>query len=137
MGGPPPVAATPDEAGTPLLLYPAPTLLGVPDRMALEGRQLPVLLNWTSVGVLGADEYYVVRLSTILYGKPVTEEAWVKATGWRIPDGMRPPDNANAPIAYIWDVTVRRATGQRPDGRSYAGPALSPTSAVYEFTWTP
>ncbi len=123
--------------GTPIALsrYPAPTLLGVPDRQTLQGKA-PTLLNWTSVGVLAADEYYVVRVSTTRDGKPVSEEAWVKATGWRLPESLLPTDKTTTPMVYTWDVTVRRATDRTPDGK-LSGPAISPTSPVYEFTWMP
>ena len=133
-------ATTPAQAavpGTPIALarYPAPTLLGVPDKTTLQGKA-PTLLNWTSVGVLAADEYYVIRVSTTRDGKPMTEEAWVKATGWRLPETMLPTEKTTTPMVYTWDVTVRRATDHTPEGKP-SGPAISPTSPVYEFTWTP
>ena len=123
--------------GTPIALarYPAPTLLGVPDKTTLQGKAA-TLLNWTSVGVLAADEYYVVRISTTRDGKTVTEEGWTKATGWRLPESLLPTDKATTKAVYTWDVTVRRATERTPDGKQ-SGPAISPTSPVYEFTWTP
>ncbi len=117
--------------------YPAPVLLGVPDKTTVQGKQAVPLLNWTSVGVLAPDEYYVLRISTVRDGKPTSEEAWVKATGWRIAESLRLADKATEPMVYTWDVTVKRVNGKTADGKGMTGPALSPTSPTYQFTWTP
>lgn len=116
--------------------YPAPTLLGVPDKTSIQGKQSSLLLNWTSVGVLATDEYYVIRVSTIRNGKPISEEAWVKATGWRLPETLQLPEKATEPMTLTWDVTVKRATGKTAEGK-LSGPPISPTSQTFEFTWMP
>ncbi|MFN8496705.1 MAG: LysM peptidoglycan-binding domain-containing protein [Anaerolineae bacterium] len=117
--------------------YPSPVLLGPPDGSTVQGKTSPLLLNWTSVGILAPDEYYVVRVSTTRDGKPYTEQAWVKATGWRVSDSLRPPDKSADPSTYTWDVTVRKCETRGPDGQPLSGAALSPTSDQSHFTWTP
>ncbi len=117
--------------------YPAPVLLGTTNQSAIQGKATPLLLNWTSVGILSPDEYYVVRVTTMRDGKPYTEEAWVKATGWRVSDSLRPSDKSTDAATYTWDVTVRKCDTRGPDGQPKSGPAISPTSETYKFTWTP
>lgn len=117
--------------------YPTPVLLGAPDQATVQGKATPLLLNWTSVGILAPDEFYVVRVTTTRDGKPYTEQAWVKATGWRVSDALRPPDKSADPASYTWDVTVRKCDTRGPDGQPVSGPSLSPTSAPNHFTWTP
>ncbi|MFN8473322.1 MAG: LysM peptidoglycan-binding domain-containing protein [Anaerolineae bacterium] len=117
--------------------YQAPVLLGAPDQSAVQGKTTPLLLNWTSVGILAPEEFYVVRVTTTRDGKPYTEQAWVKATGWRVSDTLRPPDKSSDAATYTWDVTVRKCETRGPDGQPVSGPALSPTSDPNHFTWTP
>ncbi len=117
--------------------YPAPILLGPPNQSVIDGKATPLLLNWTSVGILATDEYYVVRVATTRDGKPYAEEAWVKATGWRVSDSLRPPDKSTDAATYTWDVTVRKCDTRGSDGQPMSGPAISPTSDTYKFTWNP
>lgn len=114
-----------EPTATPQFTLPAPVLLGPPDDALLEGEE--ALLNWVSVGILGDDTWYVVRLRTARPGKPeITHEARVKATSWRVPDDLMP--EAGTTQRYRWDVTVVRRIEEEDK-------ALSPRSEIREFQW--
>jgi len=120
---------------TPPYPYPAPFLLGPPDGRTFQGRDTAVLLNWTSVGILKADEWYVVRVRVRGPAGLSEAEEWIKPTSWRLPDALRPPAGGG-PQTYLWDVVVRRQTGTGKDGRP-TGPDLSPRSVTQSFVWVP
>jgi murein DD-endopeptidase MepM/ murein hydrolase activator NlpD len=118
---------------TPPYPYPAPVLLGPPDGRAFQGRDAAILLNWTSVGILEPDEWYVVRVQGP--DEMAEVEEWIKATSWRLPDELRPPAEGG-PHAYLWDVVVRRQTGTDEEGWP-TGPDISPRSETRSFLWVP
>jgi hypothetical protein len=105
IGGPP----TPTVSS--LLVYPAPLLLGPPDGWEFreEEAELPILLNWLSVGLLGDDEWYSVSVTDAQTGaaqeQGVTE--LTKATSYRVPLELRPPLDAGSPVVE-WQVSVVR-----------------------------
>jgi LysM repeat protein len=105
IGGPP----TPTVSS--LLVYPAPLLLGPPEGWEFREQEaeLPILLNWLSVGLLGEDEWYSVSLT-----RPPTEGAeeqsvteFTKANSYRVPLELRPPADAES-VVVEWQVTVVR-----------------------------
>jgi LysM repeat protein len=103
----------------------APSLLTPPDGGTVSDQD-GVVLSWTAVGVLGADEWYVVTLRTEeRSAAPVTW--WTKGTTWRLPSEYR--GSSQAGVDFRWQVQVR--TGA-PGGPSE--PA-SPLSAERRFTW--
>lgn len=115
-----------EPSPTPRFTLSAPALLGPPDDALLERGE--VLLNWASIGILGDDVWYVVRLRTARGGEPeVTQETWVKSTSWGVPTESAP--EAGTTQRYRWDVTVVRRTGEG------AGNALSPRSEIRSFRW--
>lgn len=116
-----PVPATP----TPLPTLAAPALLNPAEREVIAGEE-SVLLSWTSVGTLKADEWYVVTIRRNASNTPLTSW-WTKNTTWRVPAEYRGTDGANADI--IWRVQVRRGGPDAP------GEPISPASVERHFTW--
>lgn len=105
IGGPP----TPTVSS--LLVYPAPVLLGPPDGWEFrdEEAELPILLNWLSVGLLGEDEWYSVSVSLAQTGEAEEQGVpeFTKANSYRVPLDLRPPLDAESAVVE-WQVTVVR-----------------------------
>jgi LysM repeat protein len=130
IGGPP----TPTAASH--LVYEAPLLLGPPDGQEFRDEQaeLPILLNWLSVGILGEDEWYAV---TVRGTEPAGEEwetvEFTKANSYRVAAELRPP--AGAPSHGLeWEVRVVQLT--ETEGED--GPDVSPIGRKSEtrtFYW--
>jgi LysM repeat protein len=116
-----PLPPTPTEIpglGPPQLLAPA-------DASIIAGQD-SVLLSWTSVGVLPADQWYVVTLK--LPGKETPVATWwTRSSSWRLPADYRPA--AGAALEYLWQVQVRS------EGKDKAGSAVSPASEMRRFSW--
>jgi len=124
--------ATPGSTATPTPPYGAPILLAPPDGAMFEEDEI-ILLNWASVGILAADEWYVLRLR-IVHGEDVQPtEVWTRATAWRVPADLHPPPEAKSHL-FSWDVTVMRRTGTYPDG-TWQGVPAGPSSPLRTFTW--
>lgn len=72
LGGTPPALPVPTVAAN---LYPAPQLLAPPNGSHFRGPDAVIVLKWTSVGPLAANDYYIVTLSCPLglagRGKPL------------------------------------------------------------------
>lgn len=118
--GPP----TPTPTSTPLptatpLPYPAPVPLGPAEGEEFRGPGAHILLWWTSVGILGEKEWYVVRL---LHNGEETE-ARTKAPSWRVPSKLYPGRGGSS--LFQWDVVVKRAEGE----------VISPPSVSRSFLW--
>jgi len=105
IGGPP----TPTVSS--LLVYPAPVLLGPPDGWEFreEEAELPILLNWLSVGLLGDDEWYSVSVTPAQTGEAEGQGVpeYTKANSYRVPLELRPPPDAESSIVE-WQVAVVR-----------------------------
>jgi LysM repeat protein len=112
------------------------------------------LLTWTSAGVLGEDEWYVVTLLGP-DGKPApVPPYWTKSTSWRLEHELRTGDNSQmqaadagagnsvgaasvgdqvpptpAAVQYSWQVQVVSGTPGKP------GPVLSEASPLRKFIW--
>jgi LysM repeat protein len=111
----------------PGFVYSRPRLLAPVGGATFDGRGVNVLMNWTSVGILAEDEWYVVRLwRSEGDAEPVI--AWTKATSWRLPGDLHPAEGTSH--AYRWQVNVMR----RPLG-AQTGVAISPSSEIYHFAW--
>ncbi len=115
--------------------YPAPVSLGPPDGHQFGKEDTSVLLNWTSVGILRDDEWYVVRVRIVRGGEMKEATGWVKSTSWRLPDSLR-PTVAGEVFRYEWDVAVQRQTGTGA-GDTPGGVPTSPRSITHQFTWSP
>ncbi len=107
--------------------YRAPYLLTPTNGSILEGEAHRPVLQWASVGILAADEWYLVSLWTP-EGGDVPMETLTKATFWRVPAELYPAGRRNN--RFDWQVTVIRELDVAP-GRL----ALSPPSALYGFFW--
>jgi LysM repeat protein len=129
----PPPTPTPTLTSTPLptstptpgLSFNAPSLLFPPDGAELTGTE-SIELNWTAVGVLGPDEYYVLRLRTSNGQR--AESLWLKAPSYRLPVSWRGG-------SLEWDVIVLQLTKTNPDG-TREGKIQSPFSVTRRFTWS-
>jgi LysM repeat protein len=110
---------------TPVPDLKAPALLTPADGAVLTGQD-SVLLNWTSVGILKPDQWYVVTLK-----KNESNEAavtwWTKGTTWRL--GPEHRGATQAGVDFTWRVQVRAGSAEQP------GDAASPASAERRFTW--
>jgi LysM repeat protein len=124
--------ATPwPDTPTPIVGYPAPTLLTPPDGQVIEN-QNTVLLTWASVGVLRDDEWYVLRLR-VPGDLEQPEDVQTKITSWRVPSDLRPTGDA-AEEVLSWQVVVMRLFDTSPDGSRQAE-GLSPASEMRTFYW--
>jgi len=99
----PPPTATP---GPP---FPAPALLWPPDGGTIPADE-PALLNWTSVGLLGPDQWYLVRVQPADSSDASPVEALLKGTSWRLPPELAPQPEEPA-RRYRWEVWVVRVEG--------------------------
>gem|GEM_PF-2497034 len=107
--------------------FPAPNLLTPADGQVFQGAD-DILLNWSSVGLLGDDTWYVVKIWSEDPSQPTPATGWTRTTAWRIPASSRPAANASSRKMF-WMVTVMRAReGQEPV-------AVSPASATRSFVW--
>jgi len=120
----------PTSTPTPGPPYQAPVPLRPADGQVFHGTEEPIMLAWTSVGILGDDEYYLVRLRYLMDDKVVAEwHEWRKDTSWRVPSERCPPLEARSHL-FLWDVTVMH----RVDGKDKGEP-ISPTSESRSFYW--
>lgn len=133
LGTPTPVPTPtprPTSTPTPGPPYQAPVPLRPADDQIFHGDEEPIMLAWTSVGILGDDEYYLVHMRYMVDDEAVAEwSEWRKDTGWRVPSELQPPSEARSHL-FRWDVTVMRRTGEGSEGEP-----LSPTSEVRSFYW--
>jgi LysM repeat protein len=117
---PPP---TPTPTTTPGPPFEAPALLLPRDGAAFSGEVTPVTLQWTSVGLLGEDEWYEVWVWTL--GREDQYRLWTRETAWQMPLAWR-PDGEDSRLH--WSVAVVRRAGQETT-------ALSPRSETRAFEW--
>jgi LysM repeat protein len=128
----PPPTPTPTQTATPLptstptprLAFEAPALL-FPANGAVFNGDDTVVLNWTSVGVLGTDQYYVVRVRKTDGAR--NESVWLKTPSYRLIADWRGG-------TIEWDVIVLQLTSTNPNGAK-EGTIQSPFSATRQFSW--
>ncbi len=128
----PTLTPAPTLTPTPGPPRPAPYLLAPPDGAAFEGAETVVMLNWASVGILDADEFYVVRLRSM---DPRAEQpplVWTQATSWRVPAEVYRA--GTEPQHFRWQVSIMRQTGVADDG-TWLGEDHSPSSETRTFSW--
>jgi LysM repeat protein len=130
---PPPTATTlptpTPTSGPPL---PAPILLG-----PVQGETITdpsALLNWSSVAILGVEEWYLVQLwnGEAPDGIFVAEE-WTQTTSWRAPADIWQAEGVESPLFYWSVIVAHRLKGENDAGWSWE--ALSSESEVRSFTW--
>ncbi|MDI7277691.1 MAG: hypothetical protein QME94_17065, partial [Anaerolineae bacterium] len=123
----PALAATATPTATAAFEFSAPNLLTPANGAVVQGAE-DVLLNWTSVGLLGDDTWYVVRIWRDDPSEPTPSTGWTRTTAWRIPASFQPQADAKS-RRFWWSVRVMRAReGQTPL-------PVSPESAQRWFEW--
>jgi LysM repeat protein len=131
IGGPP----TPTVSSS--LVYPAPLLLGPPDGWEFreEQAEIPILLNWLSVGLLGDDEWYSVSVTYSQTGgaeeQGVTK--FTKANSYRVPLELRPPLDAESSF-FEWQVSVVRLVENEGEDAPDVEP-IGRESERHSFYW--
>jgi hypothetical protein len=105
----------------------APVLVEPRDESVFVGPK-QITFRWRGPCCLAADEYYVVSIPHP-WG---VEEGWVKVTEWEAPDYLYllVPESRR----LTWNVSVRRHTGEYPNGH-WKGPIVSPISETWYFRW--
>ncbi len=124
---------TPTLTPTPAPPYLAPALLGPADGSAFAGPDAAILLNWTSVGILEPDEWYVVRLRRLGAVAAQPTSIWTKTTAWRL-DATLYTEELAVPRQFQWQVIVMHQTGVAEDG-TRIGEEISPPSETRTFSW--
>lgn len=118
---------------TPQFTFGAPLLLS-PGEGSEFAHDSHITFQWASVGVLAADEYYVVSLR---YPNGDSEETVSlnggQATSYRLDSS---PSSSSDPTEFSWYVVVVRGTGCEPASPAAVQPcAISPPSEIRTFTW--
>jgi LysM repeat protein len=118
---------TPAPQPTPSHEFAAPNLLTPAMGAVVKGAE-DVLLNWTSVGLLADDTWYVIKIWRDDPSLPTPSTGWTRTTAWRILASFQPGAGETSRRFY-WSVTVMRAReGQAPV-------AVSPASEERWFEW--
>ena len=115
---------------TPNPPYAAPALLSPSDGAALEGTASPIVLQWTSISVLGEDEWYE---ATLFFSSGVVAHKFhTRATVWRVPfDLLMEADGEMS--EFRWQVMVVREVQGKDGGVTYEEAGY--TSEVRTFVW--
>ena len=115
--------------------YSPPTLLYPPDGAIFTGAETPILLQWTSVGILDLekDEFYRVEFTAAAPEGPVTTYAYARATTWRVPQELFPvPELANR--TCTWQISIVR---QEPASSETIDIIITLPGSRRAFTWNP
>ena len=124
---------TPTLTPTPGPARPAPALLAPPQDTALVGADTVIILNWASVGILGEDEWYTVRVRRPGAVAQVLPVVWTKVTSWQLPAELY-IQGLIEPQRFHWQVQVTRQTGVDEDGNP-VGEQISPNGELRTFSW--
>jgi hypothetical protein len=120
-------------------LRPAPRLEAPSNGAEFGGWNAEVVLRWSDVGPLAADEYYVVRIPYDNAGG--VAEFWRKETSLKVPPHFSGRDVGFADRHYNWTVQVLRCTDNcasaTDDNARKGGQATSTGSAEGLFFWHP
>jgi len=127
----PTLTLTPTLTPTPGPARPAPALLAPPDGATFEGAETVILLNWTSVGILDTDEWYVLRMRRTGQVAQQLPMVWTKATSWRLPGDLYVE---GVEQKFSWQLTIMVQTGTKADG-TWEGEASSPSGETRTFFW--
>ena len=110
------------ETATPTPPYAMPRVVSPAHGAAVRG---VVQLIWLPVAILQPDEFYV-----IVWSDMTRQQTWqhtTRATSFRLPEGLMPPDGESHLVN--WQIGVAR---EQADG-SYL--IISPWSLIHSFTW--
>jgi LysM repeat protein len=131
----PTVYIQPTATQTPQFEYAAPVPLSPADGATISGDRA-LTFQWTAVGVLAEDEFYVLSVSADgdddADGSTHAYNAG-KDTHFRLDAS---PVNSDGPVSYRWYVLVVRGSGCGPGSPAATQPcAVSPPSAARVFIW--
>jgi LysM repeat protein len=133
LGGVAQAAPTPGGP-TPLPNYGPVTLLQPLNGSRIVGNQLPVWLQWLSVGLLHETETYRVVVEQVDGSIPPYGPIYIRATSLHLPTNLHPaPDDRNR--TFRWTVTVVRQVGVGSDGAPLYNVVSLPASRT--FQWLP
>jgi len=121
----------PSPTPTPRPPYEPPVLLSPPNDASL-GLSDAVVLQWTSVGILGEGEWYQVTIINADAPGAAPYRVTTKATSLRLPPELRP--KVDAPQTFHWNVVVVREAGTYSDG-SPRYITLSPVPPLRTLIW--
>lgn len=125
--------AGPTPTATALPPYNAPRLLVPADGAAISQIDQTVALQWASVGLLRANEVYLITVEDVTANSAKRLEATTLTTRYIVTVEMKPYEAV--PHVFKWKVVTARQTGVAGDGRTLYEPAGA-TSAERTFTWT-
>lgn len=125
--------AGPTPTATALPPYNAPRLLVPADGAAVSQIDQTVALQWASVGLLRANEVYLITVEDVTANSAKRLEATTLTTRYIVTVEMKPFEAV--PHVFKWKVVTARQTGVAGDGRTLYEPAGA-TSAERTFTWT-
>ena len=125
------ITPTPTLTPTPGPARPAPVLLAPADGALFEGADTTILLNWTSVGILSEDEWYVLRMRRTGDVAEQLPLVWTQATSWRLPGDLYAE---GVEQKFSWQVSIMEHTGAKADG-TWDGKAISPATETRTFFW--
>lgn len=124
------------EASTPtptpgIMRYPAPPMLYPPDGAVFTGADATIALQWASVGILDEREYYALEL--IVPGAEGTQtiQVYLRATSWRVPSELFPPETVDNRV-FTWRILVVRQIG---GGENATYRIISPAPRRRVFIW--
>lgn len=131
----PTVIPTPTLTPTPLPAYQPPLPVLPASGSAVDSGKGSVVLSWTASGLLGSDEFYLIRLR--LYdgqGNLVTTlTTWTQTTSWRLDSELK--QVAGGRYTARWDTIVMRRTSAATE-KEASGVALSARSSPSQFELT-
>ncbi|HJX38868.1 MAG TPA: LysM peptidoglycan-binding domain-containing protein [Anaerolineae bacterium] len=117
--------------------YAAPLPLAPPDESEFrdEDAEGSVLLNWLSVGLLADDEWYSVAVRYVTGDETSEWEIpdFIKATSYRVPAEMRPPEDAESHL-FEWQIGVVRLVEREAEENPDVVP-IAPQSETRSFYW--
>jgi LysM repeat protein len=124
--GPTPTATLPPPYSAPNPLLPAD---GAPFTISDD----TINLQWASVGTLGVNEGYLIKVEDITNSKVAPVVEFVTDTKFSVPSSYRPKDS----VAHIfrWTVATARQSGTDKDGKPIYASAGNLSEPRY-FTWT-
>lgn len=128
-------AATPGPSPTPTPPppYPAPNLLLPPDGAVFSLSDNQVTLQWSSVGLINANEAYQVSVMDLTEGKGRKLVEYVTDTKFIVPGSFRAKEDS--PHIYRWIISTVRQVDVDENGNSIWETAGSESEARV-FTWT-
>ncbi len=128
-------AATPGPSPTPTPPppYPAPNLLLPPDGGVFSLSDNQVTLQWSSVGLINANEAYKITVMDLTEGTGRKLVEYVTDTKYIVPGSFRANDNS--PHIYRWSISTVRQVDVDENGNAIWEEAGA-VSDMRVFTWT-